>query len=419
MNSGMLYLALAFVLILLGLLSFAEWRKSRTLSADIARRLLRCTSEHLSLGQWEEAEKLLKKMRRRGRSDEETTTLWVQLLRRTKRWDEAMAALDAAAQADRTSLLLLRERAKVLLATEKPEQALETFERCRPVLRDEQDLYDLAKALYLCGKALPAWEVLLPLVHDSRNGKLLALAGDCCFARKQFEQALTLYEQAGRADHDNIRILARRGHCLRRLVRFAEAEHCFTAILRKDPKCISATLSLGACLEAQGQYTKALMVYQHGDAWTSGDMRIFRQAGICAVHTNRCRFAELYLREAISRGGTSEQVLALLGYSLERQGKWSEAQAVYLRMTKRYPKHVSGYRGLAWLYGVGLSVNLDAAIGLHAARKSLEILPDLSAWEALSACQARAGNFIEAHSIQEGLVHQESDENLVARALVA
>ncbi len=436
----MLYLSLAAVLLLLALLTLVEWRKSRTLSGDMKRRLTRRASEHLSLGQWSAAEKLLKKMYKREPSDEAIATLYVQLLRQTKRWQEAMTAIDGATRRDRASLLLLRERAKILLAIDRPEEALVTFQKCRPILRDEEDFYDLATAFYRTGKIAEAWEVLLPHVHDSRNGQLLALAGDCRFSRGQFDEALRLYEEAGRAEHNNTQVLARRGHCLRRLHRFTEAERCFTEILRKDSRNVSITLSLGACLEARGQFAKALMVYQRGEAWEMGDVRLFRQAGFCAVHTERFDFAELYLRETISRGGTSEQVLAFLAYSLERQAKWEEAQAIYMRLTKRYPKHVAGYRGLAWLFGVGLTVNLNPAIGLQVAQKSLEILSDLSAWEVLSACQARAGNFTEAHDIQEGLSRQEQsrdaqlrrqramralrkgvplDENLVARALVA
>ncbi len=406
----MLYIALSFVVLLLGLLTFIEWRKSRGLSRHGLTKLHRRIHEHLSLGQFEAAEKLLKR-----RGDEMTAVLRIKLMRKTRRFEEALKAIEELDQSNHTSLFVLREKGKILLAQGDCAGALTHFLRCRPVLRDEDDLMELASAYYGEDRILEAWQTIETLLEDSKHGQLLSLGGNCCFARSDYERALSLYRRAYEADHNNAQVLARTGHCLRRLFRFKEAEECFVHLLQRDPKNVAATLSLGACLEAQGLYTKAMAIYQHGHAWESGDPRILRQAGICAVHVRRFDLSELYLKDAIDRGHCSAQILAFLGYTLERQQKWQGAEAIYHRLTKEYPDHIAGPRGLAWLYGVGLSRKLDASMGLAMAKQSVDLLPDPISWETLSACQARAGNFIEAHNIQEYLSAQGEDRNTQRR----
>ncbi|MBS0622697.1 MAG: tetratricopeptide repeat protein [Verrucomicrobia bacterium] len=411
----MLYIALSLVVLLLGLLSVFEWHKSRKLSAAALQRLHKRVSEHLSLHEYEAAARLVEKLRRKAPSDPTTQLLYIQQLRKSKRLDEALAVIEEALNADHTSLLVLREKGKILLTQGSNLEALSVLRKCRAVLHSEEDRLYLARAYYRCGEVESAWNAICDLVSGSENGKLLALAGDCCFSRESYEEALRFYSRASSFEQNNTQLLFRTGHCLRRLGHYREAEECFLAILQRDSRNISATLSLGACLEAQGLYTKALLVYQHGQAWELSDPRVLRQAGICAIHTERFEFGELYLKQAMELGGATPQLMGFLGYALERQAKWEEAQSVYLELTRRYPRHPAGYRGIAWLYGVGLSSAISADLARHMAQKSIEISSDKVSWEMLSAVEARSGNFTQAHHIQECLSQQEADEQTAMR----
>ena len=175
---------------------------------------------------------------------------------------------------------------------------------------------------------------------------------------------------------------------------------------------------MGACYEAKGQFDIALLVYTNGKASEEGDCRLLKHLGIAAVYAERYTEAIDSLRTALLRGDQSAKTLVFLGYCFERQDKWEEDEA----------------------HGVGRSRTLDQNAGLGMARCSLDLLPDAISWEVLSACEARAGNFEEAHQIQEHLSASEEnqaelvrrreamrtlrrnvplDEHLVARTLVA
>lgn len=415
----MLYFALLFALILLALSALFVWLRVSYPSKQTRSSIHQEVSQAIALGSFEQALKTLKPLIIKNPHDTRTVVLHAQILRGMEEYTAALAVLQETLAKDPKNLKLVQERGRTLLEQGHPDRALEDFNCCSQVMRNEGSALDLATAHFQVGHVEEAWTVLQPYALESSNGRLLALAGDCHFHWQNFELAVGLYQQAQHYGWSNQQTLARTGHGLRSTGNLLEAERYFRSILAYDSSDISATLGLGTCLEARGQFDRALMIYQGGQAWDEGDPRVLRQAGICAVHTKQYPFAELYLTEAVHRGAKSPQALAFLGYCLEAQKKWKQAEQLYLQLTEEYPDHVAGYRALAWLYGVGLSSQLTQEQGLAVAQQALQLLPDAISWELLSACEARAGNFVRAHHIQEHLSQSAQDKDTQNRRRLA
>lgn len=401
--SGLLLLT---VLVLLGL---HRWLRVRRPSPKTVDACLKKAEQAVAVGDWEEAHAAIQDLLKRDELNARCACVYAQILTGLRQFDRALLVIERAVNADPSEPRLQRERGRLCLKLGRAEDALESFGQCSSLMQDEAGRIDIASALYQVGEVEAAWEQLRELVLESSNGRLLALAGDCHFQLRNFPLAVTFYQQAQHYGWMNQRTVARTGHSLQQSGQFSEAERHFRQLLEADSSDVLATLGLGTCYEAQGLYRRALIIYQSGRAWDIADPRILRQAGICAVHTRQYSYAELYLSEAIERGQSSPKVLAYLGYALEAQRRWKEAEAVYLRLLEEFSEHPAGYRALAWLYGVGLSQSLSHAEGISVAQRALELLPDACSWELLSACEARGGNFVRAHHIQEQLSEQTHD----------
>lgn len=394
---------------LLALAALFVWARYKHPFKQQIQRIHQSANQHIALGDYESAQKELKPLLSDRLCDSQTKVLYARILRAQGKNFEALSTLQEALEQEPKNLTLTLECARSHLQDGQAEEALEHFALCSALLRDEVGALDYARALFQTGRVAAAWEKIEGFVPDSSNGRLLSLAADCQFQEKHFELAANLYLRALRNNWSNQQTLIRAAHSLRASGSLLEAERLFRSIIAYDSGDLAATLGLGGCLEARGQFSRALMIYQGGHAWDEGDPLLLRQAGICAVHTQQESYAEFYLKEAISRGAQSPQALAFLGYSLECQAKWEEAEDVYLKLAEEYPEHVVGYKALAWLYGVGRSTQLTAEQGLFYAQKALEFDSDARSWELLSACEARAGNFSKAHTIHEQLSQQCAD----------
>ena len=399
-----------FALVLFALLALFIWAKRRYPSKQTLNTLLQDVSQKVAITQYDAALKQLKPLIQNHPKNEGVIVLHAQILRGTRELTAARAVLDEAIRSHPDSLRLVYERGRTALEQGVNEQALQDFQACSRIMRDENAALDLATALARTDRLSEAWEAVEPYAMESSNGRLLALAGDCQFHNKNYQLALGFYQQAQHYGWSNQQILARTGYCLKEAGNLLEAERFFRSILAYDSSDLTATLGLGSCLESRGQFDRALMIYQGGQAWDDGDPLILRQAGLCAVYSKRYAFGELYLSEAVQRGAGSPQALAFLGLCFEAQEKWEQAEKVYLELTETYPDHVAGYRALAWLYGVGLTQSLSSEQGLMVADRALQMMPDAIGWELVSACEARAGNFTKAHSIHEHLTQQAKDK---------
>ncbi len=409
------YLIIFFVIISLGLLALREWLMSHRPSPQKIKRLQNDTARHIVLGEWNLAKKSLKLLINKRLAYPETAILHIQVLRGLNQSDHALFVADKFLTLFPQQLTLHHERAKTLMDLGRPKEALYSFERCKTLLHRDDDFADYIQALLLIKEVDAAWSILQPVIKRTKHGRLLALAGDCQFHKENHAQAILQYKQAQKNDWEHNQTSFRLGLCFKSLGNYVQAQEFFRALLDENGSDVVLAYELGTCFEAQGDFTGALACYQERKIWEQGDARILRQAGICAIYTKQYQYAEIYLGECMKKGNHTPQVLAFYAHSLECQHLWKEAEALYLRLTEDFPLHVWGFRALAWLYGVGLSDGLDADLGLSMAQRALELQPDSTSWEILSACEARSGNFDKAHHIQEHLSCQTKDKLIQMR----
>jgi tetratricopeptide (TPR) repeat protein len=397
------------VICLLGAGAFTAWLRQAHPSKRSVDRLLANCSCLIATRHWEQALTIVRPLCRRQLGGVRARILCSQIYRATHQLHKALEMIELGLKEEPQHLGLLLEQGKILLQLKRPQKALDALGQCVPVLRSCEDHLDLATALFQTGHIDAAWSEIEPLLAKSQTGRAFALAGDILFANKQYSDALMYYFKAKHSGWDSHRIAARLGYAFLGTAQYDEAERRFLTILEKDPTDIASTLGMGACQEIYGNYKDALDIYQDDQVWALGNSLILRQAGYCAVHAGQYAFAELYLDAAIKKGSSCPKALAFLAYSRECQGKWEAAEETYFQLVKNFPDEAAGYRGLAWLFGIGHSHQLTTDSGIAMAEEAIARQPDASSWELLSACEARAGNFNRAHDIQERLSFQEGN----------
>ncbi|MBT3394483.1 MAG: tetratricopeptide repeat protein [Waddliaceae bacterium] len=407
----MVYFIVVFFAIVSGLFSLRFWLLYRHRASHAISDALENAERLVALRDWDAADAVLSPLVAVEKGGFKTSLFYSQVLRGTKQWEKALSFLDKALINHPSHPSLLQERARVLMESGNYDEALKALNSRAPLLRNEDDFFDLASALFHNDKPFEAWDVLKNITETSRNGRLLALAGDCHFSWRGYDKALVLYLRSQECGWSNHHVLYRIGFCHKSLRHWDDAERCFSEIVRLDDSATDAVLGLGECFEAKGFFNKALILYRSVEAWNLGDANILHQAGICSVMTQQYDHGRLYLQAALKKGVRSPQLLAFLGYCLEQHRLWEDAEGVYLKLADAFPRHVSGYLSLAWLYGVGLSSSLSDDDGLAMAHQAVMLNSSPLSWEILSACEARAGNFTKAHHIQECLSSYAQDKD--------
>lgn len=413
---------IAIVLIILGfigLLSFRDWICNHRLSTRDVQYLLTRISKLIILEEWREAKKLLNPLVQNSLGGKESELLQIQVLRGTKEHAKALQkAVDGTLNYPE-ELLFRVEEGKTYLEMEQAELALHAFQIALPILRKESDLLDFAVSYLKAGFADKCWEILEPLLTANPNGKpsaaCLQLAGDASLELKEYARAVNFYNNAINRGWNNRQLQTQLGTAQRHLGNYNESERIYRKILEKDSGDILATLGLGACMQERGFYQKALLIYQSGVAWSKKDPQIVLQAALCAFYAGRYGYAEKYFCEVIKTQGPTSELLSYYGYALEQQNKWAAAEQNYLEQIHIFANDPSGYRSLAWLYGVGLTTSITSDNGLICAHRAIELMPDPISWEILSACEARIGHFEAAHEIQEYLAGFDVDKEARVR----
>lgn len=406
----MLYFAAIIITTLLALLLI--WRKidSQPRIKTNLEQIHRVVRQRFAVCDWESARRDLSGLAHLEDADETTLVLYARSLRGCKRYEDAESCLAKLLERNPAHMEAIKEHGKLLLEQGKPQEALQKLNQSVSSIRDEESLIDLSAALFANGDVEAAWKHVEQHALQSSNGRLLSLAADCQFYWKNYTLAIQLYQQAEHYGWSNYRTISRTGQSLCCVGSFLEAENHFRELLNYDPEDCFTRLALGFCLEKQELFEQALDVYQQCKTWDQNHPHLLRQAGICAAYMGEFAHAEFYLKSAIRQNVVSPRTYACLGYSLECQKRWDEAEEVYLDFIERYPEHVAGFRALARLFGIGLSRKITPQDGIAFAQFAVQLLPDSASWEILSACEARMGNFSRAHHIQEHLWTQAPDK---------
>lgn len=391
-----MFIAIVLITIgFIGFLSYRDWVQNSHLSAKDCERILTSISKLIILEEWQEAKKQLLSLINRKKGGKKALLLYTQVLRGTKEFEKAL--MIASSYPEDSSFNI--EKGKLLLEINEPKRALEAFQAARDMMRTESDLLDLALAYLRAGFPEKCWEIV---ESHLTSALALAIGAECLLEQKQYQRSLELYERAIKSGWNSHHLQTQLGTLHRNLGNFALSEAIYRKILEKDSGDVIATLGLGACMQEKGLYQKALLIYQSGQAWQKKDPRILKQAALMALYTQRFEFAENYLSELFALEKPSSELYSYYGYALEQQEKWEEAEKIYQKQRDDYPTDHRPYRAAAWLFGVGLST-ISSEEGLNFANHALELKPDSLSYEILSACEARAGNFEAAYTIQEYL----------------
>lgn len=398
----------------IAILSLRDWACRPRLSARAIKKDLTKISQFIALRDWKRAEKELAPILESGKGGKEADLFEIQILRETGKIGEALNRVLSKSRLYPEELLFRLEEAIILLSLKKPRESLKAFTACESLLRGESDLFSFASALYQTDHFQRAYDILKPLLSNTSNDQILTLAGDALYSLKCFQEAIGLYTHAIRRGSQSHHIFTQLGHAYRRLGNLYEAEKIFRSLLEKDARDLEAILGIGACLQERGEYHKAFILYQSGLQW-SQNLELLYKAAYVALRAKKYQYAMSYFQELISQKGPTPQTLAYYGLALECQKKWGEAEQIYLQFIQLFPNHLQGYRALAWMFGVGLSLTLSPQEGIGFALHALNLKNDPFSWEILSACEARNGNFERAYQIQLSLAKQDQDSQARSR----
>lgn len=405
--------------LLIGFLAFREWVKCKHLSKRAVSKIFRQAEKEIALEQWAHAEQRLRSLYENGFAEKQTWLLYTKVLIKMHRYDEAFRWIAYGLHKYPEELSLKLEEAKTLVHLRRFPEALDAFEKSRSILKNEADFLLLAIAFFHLRKFEELLEVLHPFLEDTNNSKLLTLHADTLSELNRHEEAIPIYLAAIQLGEKSHHLCIQLAHAYRKIGDYQKAEALFRQILTKDPHDIPATLGWGACLEARNFYQKALLVYRSGKAWNRGETSLIKQAGKCALYVSDFVFAQQCFEYLLSKDFLTPEILSFFCYSLECQQKWEEAEQCYLKLIHQFPQYANGYLALAWLYGVGYSCKMSHEQGLYWAHKGIELNPTPLAWEILSACEARGGNFNYALQIQEYLHATAIDKRDKARNQLA
>lgn len=415
LNKDVFIIIVLITLVLVAYLTIHDWITTPRYTKNSIQKILRSASKSVLLRNWQAASEILFPLIEMGKGGKEAILLYTQVLRGTNQLDEALLLVKDASKEYPEELQFRMEEGFLLLEMGHPQEALEAFMVCAPIMRNESEILALAKALNQTGRSTQAFEFIEPWLKTTQNGEVLALAGDTLFERKQFKEAIDFYRRSIERGYQTHLVTTQLAHTYQRLGNLVQAEQIFRKLLEKDPTDLTATLGLGACSQERGHFQKALLIYQSSGAWEKKDCRLLKEAGICALKTKKYSFAERYFLEVIQKEQPNHSIYAYYALSLESQKKWQEAEQAYLRLIKLFPSYPQGYRALAWMFGVGLSCTLSPQEGISFAHVGLKLKSDPISWEILSACEARVGNFKRAYQIQASLAAQETSKEMKIR----
>jgi serine/threonine-protein kinase len=286
-------------------------------------------------------------------------------LQRQGKPDEAIACFRKAIELNPNIAYTYDNLGVSLFAQKKLDEAIAGFRKCIDLDPKYANAHgNLGNALRVQGKLDEAILHCRKAIElDPKSAIAYNKLGAVLFAQKKLDQAVEAYRKAIELDpksadaHDSL------GCVLYTQKKQDEAIAAVRKAIELDPKFAGAHAHLGHCMTVTGKLDEAIAAYRKA----------------IEIDPNSKVAADSYFR---------------IAKALEVQGKLGESIACFRQSTRLDPSFAAGQISLAWLLTTCADANLwDAAGGLEAARKSVELEESRWSWQVLGWAHYRNGDW--------------------------
>ena len=169
---------------------------------------------------------------------------------------EALQELEKVLVVQRENFPFLKEKALILNRMKKFDQALDCYEKIKELRPDDRFVQKEILRLRSCTRPQPQVLKELEAVAsmDSKKGdpQIHGLLAQKLKDAGMIREAVAEYGAASALEPNNLFFLKQQGFCHYRLKDYAQAIHCLTEALHRDPQDIAVRKTLEKSFEAQG-----------------------------------------------------------------------------------------------------------------------------------------------------------------------
>ena len=300
--------------------------------------LLKVTSKLLDLGEWDEAEYEIQKLKETATDTKNDKlkniiTLYEgSLLLSKERYENALEAFDKVLGINPKNELALKGKGDALESLDRYDEALEAFNKALEI--DPTDAYALSgKGIALVNlnryeEALEAYNKALEI--DPNDSYTLANKGEVLLNIDRFEEALEILNESIKIDPKDHRALANKGLALFNLNRENVALEAFNKALEIDPNCDYTLYYKGITLAFRGKSVEALDTFNRALEINPNNIDLLTQKGhvlSCGLH--RHEDALNIFDKALEINPKNEETISHKGSTLAKLGRHEEALEVF------------------------------------------------------------------------------------------
>jgi len=188
----------------------------------------------------------------------------------------------------------------------------------------------------------------LPRSHSKATRNLVMLAEEC-FARGEYSEAVTHYEELVRLHPRRADVLNDLGAALCKLGRYSEAENCFRKSIARKPNAHEAHGNLGAVHLWRGHFNPAETSMRRALQLQPGDAQSRSNLGLTLTHLGRLREAKDQFEQALKLAPRHGAALYGLGLLARIEGRFGEAESLFRRALETDPEMPNAWAALASL----------------------------------------------------------------------
>lgn len=274
--------------------------------------------------------------------------------------------------------------------------------------KDYSALIEAIQADLLQYQYLSAYEEYLRTLAAfalTRRGELrmevgfeFALANNEAQTAQAFDQAMSDFDQALAHQPSQWKAHLNRGVILGKRSQWEDAAAACQKSIAARPTQTHAYFNLAEIEYQMGRFAEAIQNYDKVLATAPNDVQALNGQALALIADGRGADAIGIYESLVEQRPQEAWLWANLGDAYQDQGRWSDAERVYLRGLE-IQQHSSLYRRLAWLYATCPDSQWnrpEAAVAV--AKRAISGAKQVTAahWDALAAAQAAAGDFEEA-----------------------